>query len=176
MSFCFVGGMTFLGASFKSVVSHPIAVGLAIGFLAIWFLAFVLAVKVNSKSHYFMTIPGKGDGISFLPDSALRNKFYSTKAKPFDADEYCMKDYLEQHGVDTRSMDYGKILSSYQDLIKDLSDVSKINKNAWLASLVYISIAQAKENEKTFKYFSWYYALLCISMVCLIAAVIVSMF
>lgn len=177
MSFCFIGGMTFLSSAFDSVSSDYVAASFAIAFIGIWLVAFAIAMAINSKDIYYRVIPGRGDGISFLPCRKDRVAFRESKVAPYDADEFFMRRYLDEaeHG-DIDGGDYFSLLHEYQDAIRELPDIENVNRNAWLASLVHISIAQTEIIKKHLNAFRWLYLALWLSMACLVVSFILCLF
>lgn len=177
MSFCFIGGITFLGAQFEVLTLDLVATGFAIAFVALWLAAFLAVLIVSAKSNYYRIVPGKMDGISFLPDCKDTNDFRKSKINPFDADVFFIKRYLEENGhTGYDANDYASMLHEYQAHIRKLSDVEDMNKNAWLASLVHISVAQKEKVERTLRIYQWSYFALWTSLALLFVAIILCMF
>lgn len=177
MSFCFIGGMTFAGSSFEYIDDSILSKCFLVASLGVWIASFLAALLVNAKSNYYRVLPGRRDGISFLPCIEDRTALRNNRIKPFDADTFFMKRILEYNGHNGYQNDnYDEILKEYHQLTKNMNDIEIMNKNAWLASLVFSSMAQTEAVENKLKIYRWLYLSLWFSLAFLAVAIIIALF
>lgn len=174
MSFCLLGEITFLAANVLEIQGDIIAtIFVALSLLA-WAAAFFVSMYVRKLARGIFALPGGNEGITFLANSQDRDNFFTSKAKPVDADEFLSLEYLRRVGVAIPANPaYEEVISAYREAVLESNDLKLFNKNAWLGFLVQVTCAAKKQAEKVEKLFNLVYVLFAINILLLFGAIVI---
>lgn len=173
MSFCFLGEVTFVAANYEPLTkSLPALVLVTVAFV-LWVVAFGVALIV-SKGEGYHIVPGRTEGLSFLPYPDEVKEFERSKAHPFDADTELAKLALMRFDKEKYAVvNDESVVETYNEVIRDRDDLRCFNKNAWLAELGQMLRGQKKHHNSVMVFYKVLRSIFVASIVCVIASMFV---
>lgn len=173
MSFCFLGEVAFVASNYDPLTRNIAALVLATVSLVLWAGAYGTALIVNKGDGYHI-VPGRMEGLSFLPYPDEVQEFEASDADPFNADIELAKRALARFDREKyRTVNDESVVEVYNEVIRGNVDLESFNKNAWIAELSQMLRGQKKHYSDTMRFYKVLQVLFVISIVSMIASMLV---